>query len=78
VDFVELSFIVEDGRGRYIRDLKPPDIRISEDGISQRISTFAQGSKLLMRVLGDGGLSPVLLRAADDRSEPARGCRRAR
>ena len=34
-----------DSKGRYINGLKPTDFRIYEDGILQKISTFAEGDK---------------------------------
>jgi hypothetical protein len=45
VDLVELSFIVEGGRGRYVRDLKLPDVRISRDGISRGICGVCRGQQ---------------------------------
>ena len=46
VDLVVLSFTVTDSKGRYINGLKPNDVRITEDGILQRISTFAEGASV--------------------------------
>src|SRR5579862_4560296 len=56
VDLVVLSFTVTDSKGRYINGLKPSDFRIMEDGITEKISTFAEGSKPAMQVGDDGGL----------------------
>jgi hypothetical protein len=42
VDMVVLSFTVQDSKGRYINGLKPSDFRISEDGIVQKVATFAR------------------------------------
>ena len=42
---VVLSFQVTDSKGHYINGLKPGDFRIYEDGILQKISTFAEGAK---------------------------------
>jgi Ca-activated chloride channel homolog len=56
VDLVVLSFTVTDSKGRYINGLKPSDFRILEDGITEKISTFAEGSKPAMQVGDDGGL----------------------
>ena len=60
VDLVVLSFTVEDGRGKYINGLKPGDFKILEDGITQKISTFAEGNKPPMQVMGDGTLKPMV------------------
>jgi VWFA-related protein len=60
VDLVVLSFTVEDGRGKYINGLKPGDFKILEDGIAQKISTFAEGNKPPMQVMGDGTLKPMI------------------
>ena len=42
---VVLSFQVTDSKGHYINGLKPTDFRIFEDGILQKIATFAEGSQ---------------------------------
>ena len=42
---VVLSFTVTDSKGRYINGLKPGDFRILEDGILQKVATFAEGAK---------------------------------
>jgi Ca-activated chloride channel family protein len=60
VDLVVLSFTVEDSRGHYVNGLKPADFKILEDGISQKISTFAEGNKPPMQVLADGTLKPMV------------------
>ncbi len=60
VDLVVLSFTVTDSRGHYITNLKPSDFKISEDGIVQKLSTFAEGSKPPMEVLADGSMRPLV------------------
>ncbi|MCC7173751.1 MAG: VWA domain-containing protein [Bryobacterales bacterium] len=60
VDMVVLTFTVTDNRGRYINGLKPGDFRILEDGIQQRISTFAEGSRPAVQVLADGQTRPIV------------------
>ena len=67
VDLVVLSFTVTDSRGHYITNLKPSDFKITEDGISEKISTFAEGDKPAMEVLPDGTLRPMV------RNEEANG-----
>jgi len=59
VDMVVLTFTVTDSRGRYVNGLKPGDFRISEDGITQKIATFAEGSKPALQVMADGSTQPV-------------------
>jgi Ca-activated chloride channel family protein len=59
VDMVVLSFQVVDNKGRYKNDLKPTDFRILEDGIQQKIATFAEGSKAPMQVAEDGSMKPI-------------------
>jgi VWFA-related protein len=66
VDLVVLSFTVEDGRGHYFNGLKPTDFKILEDGISQKISTFAEGNKPPMQVMADGTLKPMVDGAGGD------------
>jgi Ca-activated chloride channel homolog len=58
VDLVVLSFTVTDNKGRYINGLKPSDFRILEDGIPQRVSTFAEGNRPPLQILDDGSVRP--------------------
>lgn len=60
VDMVVLSFTVTDSKGRYINGLKHTDFRVLEDGISQKIVTFAEGNKPPMQVMEDGSTRPLL------------------
>jgi VWFA-related protein len=60
VDMVVLSYTVTDSKGHYINGLKPTDFRILEDGIPQKISTFAEGSKPPLQVMDDGSTRPML------------------
>jgi Ca-activated chloride channel homolog len=60
VDMVVVAFTVTDNKNRYINGLKPNDVRITEDGILQRISTFAEGAKPPVAVAADGSLRPLL------------------
>jgi Ca-activated chloride channel homolog len=54
VDMVVLSFTITDSRGRYINGLKPKDFKILEDGIQQKMATFAEGNKPPVQVTEDG------------------------
>jgi len=59
VDMVVLSFTVTDSKGHYINGLKPKDFRILEDGINQKISTFADGNKPPMQIGEDGSMKTI-------------------
>jgi len=60
VDMVVLSFQITDNKNHYINALKPTDFRIYEDGILQKISTFAEGAKAPLAVNEDGSTRPLL------------------
>ena len=60
VDMVVLAFTVTDSKNRYVNGLKPADFRILEDGISQKISTFAEGAKAPLVVGANGFLRPLV------------------
>jgi VWFA-related protein len=60
VDMVVLSFQVTDSKNHYINGLKPTDFRIYEDGILQKVSTFAEGAKAPLAVGEDGSTRPLL------------------
>ena len=60
VCMVVLSFQVTDNKNHYIKGLKPGDFRIYEDGILQRISTFAEGAGTPLAVAEDGSTRPLL------------------
>src|ERR1044071_537620 len=60
VDMVVLSFQVTDSKNHYINGLKPAEFRIYEDGILQKISTFAEGAKAPVQVTEDGTTHPLL------------------
>lgn len=61
VDMVVLSFQVTDNKNRYINGLKPTDFKILEDGIPQKISTFAEGNRPPVQVLEDGSTRPIAI-----------------
>ncbi len=66
VDMVVLSFTVTDSKGRYVNGLKPGDFRILEDGILQKVSTFAEGNRPAVQVLEDGQTRPIVPPAASE------------
>ncbi len=60
VDMVVHSFTVTDNRGRYVTGLKPQDIRVLEDGIVQKMATFAEGNLPPLQVMDDGTTRPLI------------------
>jgi Ca-activated chloride channel family protein len=60
VDMVVLSFTVTDSHNRYINGLKNTDFKIYEDGIVQKMATFAEGTKPPLQVLEDGSTRPLV------------------
>ena len=60
VDMVVHSFQVTDNKNHYINGLKPSDFRIFEDGIPQKIATFAEGANTPVAVNADGTTTPLL------------------
>jgi VWFA-related protein len=44
VDLVEVTFVVTDDAGQYVSGLKPPDLRVLQDGREQTIRTFVDAS----------------------------------
>lgn len=69
VDMVVLSFTVTDSKGRYVTGLKPGDFKVTEDGISQKIATFAEGNKTPLQILDNGSTQPVQVAGEAGRSE---------
>ncbi|MGB7763023.1 MAG: VWA domain-containing protein [Bryobacteraceae bacterium] len=60
VDMVVHSFQVTDSKNHYINGLKPADFRIFEDGIPQKIATFAEGASTPVAIGADGTATPLL------------------
>jgi Ca-activated chloride channel homolog len=60
VDLVVLSFTVTDSKNHYVNTLKPSDIKIYEDGILQKMNTFAQGVKPPVQLTADGKTLPLV------------------
>ena len=69
VDMVVLGFTVTDNKGKYVNGLKPKDFRILEDGIVQRISTFAEGNKPPVQVMDDGTTQPIITAGGGEGSD---------
>ena len=64
VDLVVLNVTVTDRRGRYIKDLKPAQFRIFEDGVPQQVASFGEGNAAPLSVATIGS------RAVTDTSVP--------
>src|SRR5580658_3907267 len=60
VDMVVLSFQVTDSKNHYINGLKPAEFKVYEDGILQRVATFAEGANTPVAVSPDGSTHPLV------------------
>src|SRR5581483_7460970 len=60
VDMVVLAFTVTDNRNHYINGLKPSDFKIYEDGILQKLNTFAKSGKPPVDVLENDKIQPLI------------------
>lgn len=56
---IVLNVTVTDDRAAPIKGLKPAQFRVWEDGIPQKIATFAEGGQQSARVNEDGSSSPL-------------------
>jgi Ca-activated chloride channel homolog len=61
VDMVVLSFTVTDSKGKYVNGLKHTDFRVLEDGIVQKLTTFAEGNRPPIQVMEDGSARPLAI-----------------
>jgi len=61
VELVVLGFTVTNSKGNYITGLKHKDFRILEDGIVQKVSTFAEGNKPPVQIMEDGSTQPIVM-----------------
>src|SRR3954453_5901021 len=68
VDMVVLGFTVTDNKGRYVNGLNAKHFRILEDGIQQKLATFAECNKSPLNVREDGSTKPVLAKTGDERA----------
>jgi VWFA-related protein len=59
VELVVLSFTVTDSKGKYVNGLKHTDFRVLEDGIVQKLATFAEGNRPPVMVMDDGSTKPI-------------------
>jgi VWFA-related protein len=70
VDMVVLSFTVTDSHNKYVNGLKPTDFKIFEDGILQKINTFAEGAKPPVMIAEDGTVKPLEGQQAAEPGKP--------
>ena len=45
VNMVQLNVAVTDKKGNYVTGLRPKDFAIVEDGITEKVATFAEGNE---------------------------------
>src|SRR5215472_11870053 len=51
VDMVQLNVAVTDKKGNYFTGLRPQDFTVLEDGITEKVATFAEGNEPAKRVM---------------------------
>lgn len=57
VNLVMLTFSVTDAKGGSVRGLQPSDIRVLEDGVPQKLASFAEGNKPVIQMLSGTQIS---------------------
>jgi VWFA-related protein len=73
VDMVVLSFTVTDAKGKYVNGLKHTDFRVLEDGIVQKLATFAEGNRPPVQILDDGSTRPLAIADNTDPEKDLKG-----
>ena len=73
VDLVLLSVAVTDHGGHYIKDLKPVDFRIYEDGVPQKLALFSEGGGEWTNLLAPGELPAGAQSPSESKSVTAPG-----
>jgi VWFA-related protein len=73
VDMVVLSFTVTDAKGKYVNGLKHTDFRVLEDGIVQKLATFAEGNRPPVQILDDGSTRPLAIADNTDQEKELKG-----
>jgi Ca-activated chloride channel homolog len=74
VNMVQLNVAVTDNKGNYISGLRPQDFAVSEDGISQKLATFAEGNeptRSLLTVASDGKPAAGNIKESRGAGQPA-------
>jgi Ca-activated chloride channel homolog len=57
VNLVTFTFSVTDAQGNSVHGLQPSSIRVFEDGIPQKLASFAEGNKPIVHMLSGGQIS---------------------
>ncbi len=65
VDLVLLNVAITDRRGRYVEQLKPEDFRVYEDGILQKLATFAEGNEAPRQISPEGERAVAAIRTSN-------------
>lgn len=59
VDLVQLNVAVTDNKGKYVTGLQPGEFTILEDGIPQKVATFAEGNEPTLKLDETGKTNPT-------------------
>lgn len=70
VSMVQLNVAVTDKDARYITGLHPEDFVITEDGITEKMATFAEGNAVVHDVSGVGSPAAQTEKPADHAGDP--------
>ena len=74
VELVQLNVAVTDSKGEYVTGLQPSDFTVLEDGIAQKLATFAEGNeptrKLREGSSSGGGVSTAKAETEDPANQP--------
>ena len=73
VNLVQLNVAVTDKSGNYITGLHPKDFAIAEDGITEKIATFAEGNEpaISLSELARPGTRPADVPADSSKDSPS-------
>jgi VWFA-related protein len=70
VNMVQLNVAVTNKSGKYITGLRPEHFVITEDGITEKLATFAEGNVPARNVLGSEGPTAHIGQAVDPAGDP--------
>ena len=65
VNLVQLNVAVTDKKGNYITGLRPEDFSIVEDGIAEKVATFAEGNEPARSLVGSADPGAPSMQAGD-------------
>ena len=66
VSLVQLNVAVTDKNGSYITGLKPTDFVVTEDGITEKVATFAEGNEPALSLIDSGGFQRIFRRESSE------------